>query len=312
MASLKFIDVTKTSIEVKVIVDSVGEDESPYTYRLFCRTDDEEQITKYDGKKSSDEDYTVTIGGLTRGTTYAFNLGVDYKDGTGNHWVYTEGVDPPTCTTEWLNAPTARVLSVDGTTVYIKISKWDSDSKTFEVYVGSYLKADGRVNDDTDRVELNFDRFNYTYDVKVYTYDKDNHKSMPFNFEIKTGLLKAWAWTSTEKSAFNNNGRTDTLTATRWRGFCTYMNGLSNAAKNARLTSKSYVIELKYFQDIRSGDVMGIDSFREAFWLLNYICEQAGVEYNYPRIRCFTNGRNYLWSLFYRCRKFNWTNCKFN
>ena len=277
MASFEIVQANKRSINIYVYVDDY---EERLKYRIFCREDDGEEAI-VDTTKSSKTDFAYTIRGLERGVKYAINVGlVVYDEEAGHDVTYWAGKQ--TATTIWMTAPSARVLSVDGSTIYIRISNWDSDSETFLVRANGYFKADGSVDEDASKVELSFDRFNYTYDIEVYTYDEDNHRSEPYEFEATTGPLKKWTWSSTEKRAFNNHGNASTLTATRWKNFCTYINGLSNAAKNARISSKAYTIDLSYFNDIRSGDKMEVDSFREAFWVLNYICDQADVEYDYP------------------------------
>ena len=230
MADFSIKKVNKNSIQIYVYVDS---EEERLKYRIFCREEEDADVVILDTKKSASANFTYTIRGLERGVEYAINVGlVQYDEEEERDVTYWAGKQ--TATTVWMTAPSARVLSIDGTAVYIKITDWDSDSETFEVYARGYLKADGYVDDDTDRVELNFDRFNYTYNVEIYTYDEDGHESAPCEFEVTTESLKAWTWNSSERRAFNNKGRTDTLTATRWRNFCTYMNGLSNAARNAR------------------------------------------------------------------------------
>lgn len=287
MASLRFEEIGKTSIEVKVYVDEQDEEESSYTYRLFCRLYDEPKTQMADYKKTTKSDFTHTISGLQKGTLYAFNLGVDRKDGRGNIWEYD---DPPSARTEWLNTPSASVSSVDGSIVYIDVAAHDRDAESFAIY-STHVEIRGSISNNKYDVEVPFDKFNTRYYVSVYTYDEKGHQSPEYEMTVRTDPLSNWVWNSRERTAFRNKGLTSELKATRWQAFCKYLNELSRAAVNANLVSRHYPIPTEVFEDLESGDIMTVDSFYAVFELLEYLSSECDIEYDYPGESALQKGK---------------------
>lgn len=163
-----------------------------------------------------------------------------------------------------------------------------------------YTKAEGNFNGSEDvNIEITFDSFNTRYYLDLYTYDEDDNKSPEGIGEVKTGRITPWKWTDAEKNAFNNHGKTNTLTATKWKSFCSYINGMGNSLKEKGYLDRYDVISRSDIDRITMNGRMEGWMFFEPLWRLNNFCVATETEYDYPRRWWISNRKNYLWALFY-------------
>lgn len=198
------------------------------------------------------------------------------------------------------NKPNISSISVDGTQVTIGWSP-----KDFELYTPGYgsgfctfwfrqvgnrwVKFSEIVITSSSMTSIfTVDRFNTDYEVRLQTTFEclDDERTYESEYStiksFTTEELKPWSWTSVERAAFLGNGLTNNLTASRWRDFCGYVNGVSGEAKNYGYGDGS-VVNKNVYSGIQSGTKMEGKYFIETFKLINFLCTRADVSYDYPR-----------------------------
>lgn len=254
----------ETTESFYVVLEGDGE---RHTYEIYYRLDSETEGNSKTGSFSSDTK-RVRISGLQRNTTYAVNVKFD-----GGSWVGKQ-----TITTLAIGKPTIYSTSIDGTEVTVE---WKPPKYAvyYEFTSDGWEKDWGPISSTTTKTSvLSFDNYNTKYKVYLTVYDEDDN-SNSISFNITTGELSKFEWTSTELNAFRNQGKTNVLTATRFKKFINQVNSVFGAAKTSGYVPKKWTLVSSWV--ISNGQYLA-NEILEIMETIQYICDNTGASYSNP------------------------------
>jgi hypothetical protein len=286
MASYYYEQTSDT--KVKIYVEDLPEDIKKKV-RFYLRrepsdgNDEDVWVSKSASATTASKSFSIEPS-----KKYAINVGVveydeelgDYEEFDDSMWL---GKTIFTSDDPWLDKPSLGTINVEGTFVSFSLRNTNDVTVEYEVDVSKWTKDSGTIKAGKSvTVEMLMDYYNKSYSGTVY-FSADGYTDSERDFSFATDPLEPWSWTSAEKSAFNNKGRFDILTASRLNSFISFANGLGNAMKAAwGLSVNSFSCPAFAEQD----EQLYAEDFVDLIWTVETICTLAednlGISIGYP------------------------------